>query len=149
MPTFAPRSEPVKKKEELELRRQVLENSIQNDLELGEIIKNAEKFRDTRLLYNKAILHVIREKEFQEKSHSYNKDKVLNEIEIWTEKSVEEIIDEVKKGLKSIEWTDSTNAQHTTKAYCKRAGLCVIEVCSSLFIFISLDRAQVLIARQQ
>jgi hypothetical protein len=37
----------------------------------------------------------------------------------------------------------------TTKAYCKRAGLCVIEVCSSLFIFISLDGAQVLIARQQ
>lgn len=100
MPTFAPRNEPVKKKEELDLRRQVLENSIQNDLELGEIIKNAEKFRDTRLLYNKAILHVIREKELQEKSHSYNKDKVLKEIETWTEKSVEEIIDEVKRGLK-------------------------------------------------
>ncbi len=30
-----------------------------------------------------------------------------------------------------------------TKAYCKRAGLCVIEVCSSLFIFITGDRAQV------
>jgi hypothetical protein len=40
-------------------------------------------------------------------------------------------------------------AQLATKAYCKRAGRCVIEVCSSLFIFISLDRAQVLIARQQ
>jgi hypothetical protein len=34
-----------------------------------------------------------------------------------------------------------------TKACGKRAGLCVIEVCSSLFIFITLDRAQVLIAR--
>lgn len=32
-----------------------------------------------------------------------------------------------------------------TKAYCKRAGLCVIEVCSSLFIFITLDRTKVLI----
>jgi hypothetical protein len=29
----------------------------------------------------------------------------------------------------------------------KRAGLCVIEVCSSLFIFITWDRAKVLIAR--
>jgi hypothetical protein len=37
----------------------------------------------------------------------------------------------------------------TTKAYCKRAGLCVIEVCGSLLIFISLDGEQVLIARQQ
>jgi hypothetical protein len=34
-----------------------------------------------------------------------------------------------------------------TKACGKRAGLCFIEVCSSLFIFITLDRAQVLIAR--
>jgi hypothetical protein len=100
MPTFAPRSEPVKKKEELEVRRQVLENSIQNKLDLDQIIKNAEKYRDTRLLYNKAILHVIREKEWQEKSHSYNKDKILKEIETWAEKSVEEIITEVKQGLK-------------------------------------------------
>ena len=100
MPTFAPRSEPVKKKEDLELRRQVLENSIQNNLDLEQIIKNAEKYRATRLLYNKAILHVIREKEWQEKSHSYNKDKALKEIETWTERSVDAIIDEVKQGLK-------------------------------------------------
>jgi hypothetical protein len=33
--------------------------------------------------------------------------------------------------------------QPPTKACGKRAGLCIIEVCSSLFIFISLDRAQV------
>ena len=105
MPTFPPRSEPVKKKEELELRRQVLENSIQNNLELGQIIKNAEKYRETRLLYNKAILHVIREKEWQEKSHSYNKDKVLKEIEIWTKRNVEEIIEEVKQGLK-VNWVN-------------------------------------------
>jgi hypothetical protein len=99
MPTFAPRSEPVKKKEELGLRRQVLENSIQNNLDSEQITKNAEKYRATKLLYNKAILHVIREKEWQEKSHSYNKDKILNEIETWTKKRVEEIIDEVKQGL--------------------------------------------------
>ena len=105
MPTFPPRSEPVKKKEELELRRQVLENSIQNNLDLGQIIKNAEKYRETRLLYNKAILHVIREKEWQEKSHSYNKDKVLKEIEIWTKRNVEEIIEEVKQGLK-VNWVN-------------------------------------------
>jgi hypothetical protein len=41
----------------------------------------------------------------------------------------------------------SKNLQPPTKACGKRAGLCVIEVCSSLFIFITLERAQVLIAR--
>jgi hypothetical protein len=99
MPTFAPRSEPVKKKEELESRRQVLENSIQKNLDFDQITKNAEKYRDTRLLYNKAILHVIREKEWQEKPHSYDRDKIIKEIESWTNKSVDEIIDEVKRGL--------------------------------------------------
>jgi hypothetical protein len=34
---------------------------------------------------------------------------------------------------------------HTTKACGKRAGLCVIEVCSSLFIFITWDRTKVFI----
>jgi hypothetical protein len=34
---------------------------------------------------------------------------------------------------------------HTTKACGKRAGLCVIEVCSSLFIFIKWDRTKVFI----
>ncbi|SRR5258705_6816323 len=100
MPTFPPRNEPVKKKEELELRRQVLENSIQNNLDIAQIIKNAEKYRNTRLLYNKAILHVIREKEWQEKSHSYSKEKITKEIETWTEKSAEDIIEDVKRELK-------------------------------------------------
>ena len=63
------------------------------------MVKNAEKYRATRLLYNKAILHVIREKEFKEKSHSYNKEKVLKEIEMWTKRGVEEIIEEVKREL--------------------------------------------------
>jgi hypothetical protein len=48
-----------------------------------------------------------------------------------------------------LEFYFCADAQQPTKAYCKRAGLCVIEVCSSLFNFIALDRAQVLIARQQ
>src|SRR5258706_5193666 len=103
MPTFAPRSEPVKKKEELEVRRQVLENSIRNNLEFAQIIKNAEKYRGTRLLYNKAILHVIREKEWQEKPHSYNKEKSLKEIETWTDKRAEDIIEEVKRESKKID----------------------------------------------
>lgn len=102
MPTFAPRSEPVKKKEELALRKQVLENSIQNNSEFAQVIKNLEKYRDTRLLYYKAVLHVVREKEWQEKSHSYNKEKVLKEMDIWKQKRAEEIIDEIKRELKLI-----------------------------------------------
>ena len=100
MPSFAPRSEPVKKKEELDIRRQVLEDSIRKKLDSKQILRNAEKYRDTRLLYNKAVLHVIREKEWQEKVHSYNKDKILKEIDAWTDRSPEVIIEEVRRELK-------------------------------------------------
>ncbi|MEJ1242550.1 hypothetical protein WBG78_30685 [Chryseolinea sp. T2] len=100
MPTFPPRSEPVKKKEELEIRRQVLEDSIRRNSDSKEILKNAEKYRETRLLYNKAVLHVIREKEWQEKTHSYNKTKIMSEIEVWTGKSPEEIVHEIRRELK-------------------------------------------------
>lgn len=101
MPTFVPRGEPTKKKEELALRKQVLENSILNNLGLGQIIKNVEKYREAKLHYNKAVLHVIKEKEFQEKSHGYNKDRILKEIEIWTNKSSDEIVEAVRAKLKN------------------------------------------------
>ena len=52
------------------------------------------------MLYNKAVLHVIREKEWQEKTHSYNKAKILKEIEAWVDKDPEEIVQEVRRELK-------------------------------------------------
>lgn len=96
MPSFAPRNEPRKKKEELELKKQVLENAISNNLGLEKITKLAENYRTARVLYNKAILHVIREKEWQNKAHSFDKEKALKEMEVWGNKSVEEIINEIR-----------------------------------------------------
>jgi len=101
MPAFAPRSEPVKKSEELALRKHFLENSILNNVGLEQITKHAEKYRDTSLLYNKSLLHVIIEKELQGKKHSYKKEKALSEIEIWARISVDEIIDKVNRELKN------------------------------------------------
>lgn len=95
MPSFAPRSEPVKKKKELEYRWQVLKHSIQDGSSQEKTIMNAEKYRSARLLYYKAILHVIQEKEWQERPHTMDKGKIVREIESLQKKSVAEIIDEV------------------------------------------------------
>ncbi len=100
MPSFAPRNEPIKKKEELELRKHVLENSIIHNLEQKVIEQKAEKYKTTRILFNKAILHVIREKEWQKTKHNYDKEKILTELENWKQKSICEIINEIKTELK-------------------------------------------------
>jgi hypothetical protein len=100
MPSYAPREEPVKKKQELDLKKQVLENAILHNLDLKVIRKKAEQFKTTKILYSKAILHVIREREWQKREHSFNKEKALEEIEIWNKKSVDEIIEEIKSKLK-------------------------------------------------
>lgn len=103
MPSFAPRNEPIKKKEELELRKHVLENSIIYNLEQKVIEKKAEKYKTTRILYNKAILHVIREKDWRGIKHNYDKEKILKELDEWERKNISEIINDIKTELKLID----------------------------------------------
>lgn len=100
MPSFAPRHEPRKKKEELDLKKQVLESAILNNLKIEVITKKAESYKATRILYNKAILHVIRDLEWQKKAHSFDKEKALSEIEVWEKKTPEIIIEEFRAKLK-------------------------------------------------
>jgi hypothetical protein len=92
MPSFTPRNEPRKKKEELELKKLILKNAILNGL----TPKKAEIYRTAIVSYNKAILHVIKDYEWKNKTHSFNKEKATREIEIWQNKKVETIITEIK-----------------------------------------------------
>jgi len=97
MPSFAPRNEPTKKKEELELKKQILKNAILSNLTIEVISKKAEIYKTAIISYNKAILHVIKDLEWKNKAHSFDKEKATREIEIWQNKSVETIINEIKK----------------------------------------------------
>jgi len=81
------------------LKKQVLENSILNKLGNEIVTKNAESYKATRILYNKAILHVIRDLEWQNKAHSFDKEKAMREMETWEKKSVETVIEEVRETL--------------------------------------------------
>jgi len=100
MPSFAPRNEPRKKKEELDLKKQVLENAVSNNLS-GEIVtKKAENYKAAIISYNKAILHIVKDLEWKNKAHSFDKEKATKEIEMWEKKSVETVIEEVATRLK-------------------------------------------------
>jgi hypothetical protein len=103
MPSFAPRNEPRKKKEELDLKKQVLENAVLNSLSMKILTKKAEIYKAARISYNKAILHVAKDMEWKNIEHSFDKDKAAREIEIWEKKSVETVISEVQTQLKPKE----------------------------------------------
>ncbi|AZA74879.1 MULTISPECIES: hypothetical protein [Chryseobacterium] len=99
MPSFAPRNEPRKKKEELELKKQILKNAILSNLTIEIISKKTEIYKTAIISYNKAILHVIKNLEWKNKAHSFDKEKATREIEIWQNKNVETIISEIKNQL--------------------------------------------------
>lgn len=102
MPSFAPRNEPRKKKEELELKKLILKNAILNGLALEIISKKAEIYKTAIVSYNKAILHVINDYEWKNKTHSFNKEKATREIQIWQNKNVETIISEIKINYRKV-----------------------------------------------
>lgn len=97
MPSFVPRLEPTKKGEELAYRKGILENAIKNNLDQNIILKKAAKFKQTKILYLKAILHVIREKEWMCIKHSYNKIEIQENLTNLEIKSLEEVIIDFKK----------------------------------------------------
>lgn len=100
MTAYVKRTQQIKKQEQLHAKKQVLVNSIVNNLDPDIIYKKAEKYKEAFLLYNKALLHLIREFEWQKKKHNYNKEKISEDISIWQIKDVQEIINEIKNEQK-------------------------------------------------
>ncbi len=95
MPSHVPRHEPIKKREELSLRRQVLENAILNKYTEAKLNKAAERYRTAQLALFKATIHLIMEKDYQNKTYHIDIKTIENKIAIWTNKTVEIIIEEV------------------------------------------------------
>ena len=106
MPSFVPRNEPRKKKEEMDIKKQVLKNAILNSLSIEIITRKAEIYKAAITSYNKAILHVVKDMEWKNKEHSFDTEKATKEIENWENKSVETVIEEVRKQLTSFSLTN-------------------------------------------
>jgi hypothetical protein len=96
MPTFPPRGEPIKKKEQLAQREIELQHAIRNNFETQKLIGSVERYRMAQLSILKARIHEIHDKEFQNKPHTSDIGKLEKVILSWTNKTVEDIIIEFK-----------------------------------------------------
>jgi len=92
MPLYPPRSEPIKKIEQLSQRELELRSAIRKKFTPEKLNIVAEKYREAQLLFLKAKLHVAREKEIQNKVLGQKIEKLESVIEIWKSKPVEVII---------------------------------------------------------
>jgi hypothetical protein len=96
MPSYAPRDEPVKKKEELLKHVRELKYAIERKDSLDKINKAAEKIRKANLSLYKAQAHVAREKQIQNKPFTLTIEKIESEIIKWKALSVDDIIKSIK-----------------------------------------------------
>ena len=99
MPTYPPRIEATRKKEQLEVREVELRHAIQSSFSFEKLNKIIEKYRLSKLSFLKAKLHEFREREFQKLKNTISPEKIEAEISEWQQKSSFAILDEIKAKL--------------------------------------------------
>jgi hypothetical protein len=97
MPSYAPRTGPVKKQEELTKREKELAFAIKKNIPTDKLRKFAEKYRQAQLSMLKARIHVFKENELQKKQNNTKLERLEALIIEWTEKSSDDIIGDFKK----------------------------------------------------
>lgn len=97
MPIYSPRSEPVKKQEELTKRETELVFAIKKNVASDKLIKAVDKYRQAQLSMLKAKFHKFKENEFQKKPNNVSLEKLEKLTVKWTNKTNDDIITEVKK----------------------------------------------------
>ena len=97
MPLFAPRSETIKKQEQLQKRKLELQHAVQSKFALHKLYKSAEKYRAAQLSLLKAKIHVLKEKEIQNKLTDVKYSLIETEIKRWSDMTEQEIIIEFTK----------------------------------------------------
>jgi len=97
MPIYPPRTEPVKKQEELTKREMELVFAIKKNIAVDKLIKLVEKYRQAQLSMLKAKGHTFKENEFQKKPNNIKLEKLEKLTIEWTNKTNEDIINTVKK----------------------------------------------------
>jgi hypothetical protein len=96
MPSFPPRTETIKKQNQLALRAFELHQALKRNFPEAKLTKRAESFRAAQLSLLKATIHIIKEKDYQKKPHHYKIATIEDEITLWTHKTVDAIILEAK-----------------------------------------------------
>jgi hypothetical protein len=97
MPIYPPRTEPVKKQEELTKREAELVIAIKKNVATDKLLKLINKYRQAQLSLLKAKVHQFKENEFQGKQNNI-KIEDLEKLKLeWTGKTNDDIINFVKR----------------------------------------------------
>jgi hypothetical protein len=100
MPIYPPRTEPVKKQEELTKREVELVFAIKKNIATDKLMKLVDKYRQALLSMLKAKVHAVKENEFQKKPNNMKLEKLKKLTIEWTDKTNDVIINDVKKSNK-------------------------------------------------
>ena len=100
MPIYPPRTEPVKKQEELTKREKELVLAIKKSTAADKLIKFVDKYRQAQFSLLKAKIHQFKENEFQKKQNNIKFEKFEEMVIEWTDKTNDEIIKEVRASNK-------------------------------------------------
>lgn len=97
MPSYPPRTETIKKQEELTKREMELLFAIKKNVAADKLLKALDKYRQAQLSMLKAKVHTFKENEFQKKTNNVKLEKLEKLTNEWTDKTNEDIVNEVKK----------------------------------------------------
>src|SRR4051812_39548531 len=97
MPTYPPRTEPVKKQQQLAKTERELSLAIKKNVTADKLEKIITKYRLAQVAVLKAKIHTFKENEFQNKKNNTKIEKLEKLIVEWTNKTSDDIINEVKK----------------------------------------------------
>jgi DNA-directed RNA polymerase beta' subunit len=97
MPIYPPRSEPVKKQEELSKREMELIIAIKKNVAADNLKKIADNYRKAQLSLLKAKVHQFKENDIQQKPNNSKLEKLESLTIEWTDKANDDIINKVKK----------------------------------------------------
>ena len=96
MPSYAPRSEPINKQNQLAKNEKDLIIAIRKNFISDKLLKLVDKYRHSQLSMLKAKIHFLKEKEFEKKQTSMKIEKINKQIIEWTNKTDEIIINDIK-----------------------------------------------------
>lgn len=96
MPSHVPRAEPTRKQEQLDQKEFELHRLLQLNASPEKIKKAVEKYRAAQLSFFKAVLHMIWEKEVQNKPHHFRQEDIEARIVLLHAKTDADFVQEIK-----------------------------------------------------
>jgi hypothetical protein len=97
MPAFAPRSETIKKEEQLSSKRAALEGAIKKEFTLAKLTPIIEKYRLAQISLFKAQIHQIQDKNFANKIDNRKIAVIEGKMKTWESMTIEEVLSAVAK----------------------------------------------------